>query len=75
MNSENKIQPTTVGTGLLKGLMPPWSVILVKAVVIPVLRNVGAIFETEAKKTTEQWDDVAAGAFKTVIEVLEQELS
>lgn len=47
-----------------------WQLILIKLIVLPVLRKLGDQLEKKAVETPQEWDDVIAGAFKTVVEFL-----
>jgi len=48
----------------------PWQLMLVRLVVIPTLEKLALALEERAKKTPEEWDDVAAGFLRSAIEVL-----
>ena len=45
-------------------------IFLVGAIVVPVLSKICAGLKEQAQKTPDTWDDVAVGAFETVIEFL-----
>jgi len=47
-----------------------WQLILVRAIVLPVLERICKGIEEKAAATPEEWDDVLAGAFRTVVEFL-----
>lgn len=50
--------------------LPQYVIFLIGVVVVPVLQKVCAGLKEKAKQTPETWDDVAVGAFETVIEFL-----
>jgi hypothetical protein len=52
--------------------LPLYVVFLIGAIVVPVLSKVCEGLKEQAKKTPETWDDVAVGAFETVLEFLRQ---
>jgi len=52
--------------------LPMYVIFLVGAVVVPLLSKICEALKEEAKKTPENWDDVAVGAFETVLEFLKQ---
>lgn len=47
-----------------------WQRILITLLVIPALDKIAAILFKKAEETPGEWDDLLAGAFKTVIEFL-----
>lgn len=55
--------------GLIK--IRGWQLILITLIVIPVLRRVADVLDKKAKETPGEWDDIAVGALKTAIEVLQ----
>ena len=50
--------------------VPSYLLLLVSLLVVPILDRVAAALEEQAKKTPESWDDVLAGAFRTVVDAL-----
>lgn len=50
--------------------LPQYIIFLIGAIVVPVLQKVCAALKERAKQTPETWDDVAVGAFETVLEFL-----
>lgn len=52
--------------------IPVYVVFLIGAVVVPVLSKVCEGLKVRAKETPEEWDDIAVGAFETVLEFLKQ---
>ena len=52
--------------------LPLYVVFLIGAIVVPVLSKICAGLKEQAQKTPDTWDDVAVGAFETVIEFLKQ---
>ena len=52
--------------------LPLYVVFMVGAIVVPILAKVCAALKEKAKQTPETWDDVAVGAFETVLEFLKQ---
>ena len=52
--------------------LPLYVIFLVGAIVVPVLSKICAALKEKAKQTPETWDDVAVGAFETVLEFLKQ---
>jgi len=52
--------------------LPLYVIFLIGAIVAPVLEKVCAALKERAKQTPEEWDDIAVGAFETVIEFLKQ---
>lgn len=45
-------------------------IVLLGMVVIPILDRVATALEEAAKKTPESYDDILAGAFRTVVDAL-----
>jgi len=52
--------------------LPLYVVFLIGAVVVPVLKKVCEALKKKAQETPEEWDDIAVGAFETVLEFLNQ---
>jgi hypothetical protein len=52
--------------------IPVYVVFLIGAVVVPVLSKICEGLKVKAKETPEEWDDIAVGAFETVLEFLKQ---
>jgi len=52
--------------------LPLYVVFLIGAIVVPVLTKICDALKERAKQTPETWDDVAVGAFETVLEFLKQ---
>lgn len=52
--------------------LPMYVIFLVGAIVVPLLSKICEALKEQAKKTPETWDDVAVGAFETVLEFLKQ---
>lgn len=50
----------------------PYVVFLVGAIVVPVLVKLCDALKKKAAETPDTWDDVAVGAFETVLEFLKQ---
>jgi len=50
--------------------LPSYVIFLIGAVVVPVLCRVCEALKKKAQETPETWDDVAVGAFETVLEFL-----
>ncbi len=50
--------------------LPVYVVFLIGAIVVPVLSKVCDGLKKQAQETPDAWDDVAVGAFETVIEFL-----
>ena len=48
-----------------------WEIILIRAVVLPVLKNIADILSKQAKETPDTWDDVVIGMFQSIIAFLE----
>jgi hypothetical protein len=48
--------------------LAPYLILLIGLLVVPVLEKIALQLEAKAKQTPEEWDDIAAGAFRTVIE-------
>jgi len=48
-----------------------WQLFLIKALVIPILKKLAQAVEAKATETPEKWDDVAAAALTSAVEVLE----
>lgn len=47
-----------------------WQLFLIRVIVIPVLQRVSEALGEKAEKTPEEWDDLAVGAFQTVLQIL-----
>jgi len=52
--------------------LPLYVIFLVGAIVVPVLSKVCEALKKKAQETPDTWDDVAVGAFETVLEFLKQ---
>jgi len=52
--------------------LPLYVIFLVGSIVVPVLGKVCEALKKKAQETPETWDDVAVGAFETVLEFLKQ---
>ncbi len=52
--------------------LPVYVIFLVGAIVVPVLGKICEALKERAKQTPDTWDDVAVGAFETVLEFLKQ---
>jgi len=52
--------------------LPMYVIFLIGAIVVPVLTKVCQALKEKAQQTPETWDDVAVGAFETVLEFLKQ---
>jgi len=50
--------------------LPLYVIFLIGAVVVPILSKVCEALKKKAQETPEDWDDVAVGAFETVLEFL-----
>ena len=50
--------------------LPTYIIFLIGAIVVPVLSKICEGLKERAKQTPETWDDVAVGAFETVLEFL-----
>jgi len=50
--------------------LPLYVVFLIGAIVVPVLSKICEVLKKKAQETPEDWDDVAVGAFETVLEFL-----
>jgi len=50
--------------------LPLYVIFLIGAIVVPVLSKVCEALKKKAQETPEEWDDVAVGAFETVLEFL-----
>lgn len=50
--------------------LAPYIIFLIGAIVVPVLSKICAELKKQAAATPETWDDVAVGAFETVLEFL-----
>lgn len=48
-----------------------WEILLIRAVVLPVLKNIADILSKQAKETPDTWDDIVIGMFQSVIAFLE----
>lgn len=48
-----------------------WQLFLVRVIVIPVLERIADRLDEKAKATPEEWDDLAVGAFRTVLQLLQ----
>jgi len=48
--------------------LPSYLVMLIGFLVVPVLEKVAIALEARALTTPEEWDDIAAASFRTVIE-------
>jgi len=47
-----------------------WQLLMITMIAIPILSKLAKQIEEKAEKTEAEWDDVLAGAFRTVIEFL-----
>lgn len=47
-----------------------WQLFLINIIVVPVLMKVAVALKEQAKKTPNEWDDIMAAAFESVIEFL-----
>lgn len=50
--------------------VPNWVLFLLPLVVRPILVKLADALDEQAKKTPENWDDILAGAFRTVVDAL-----
>lgn len=50
--------------------MRGWQLFLISALVIPILDRLATQLEKNAPTTPEQWDDIAAGALRVVVDLL-----
>jgi len=50
--------------------IPQYLIFLIGIVVCPILDKIATALEKHASETPENWDDVLAGAFRTVVEAL-----
>ncbi len=48
----------------------PYIIMLLGIVVVPILDKVATALEQQAAKTPETYDDILAGAFRTVVDAL-----
>lgn len=50
--------------------VPTWALFVISAVAVPILDKIATQLEAYSTKTPETWDDVLAGAFRTVVDAL-----
>lgn len=48
----------------------PYIIMLLGLIVVPILDKVATALEESAKKTPDSYDDILAGAFRTVVDAL-----
>ncbi|MFH1640605.1 MAG: hypothetical protein ABIA66_01440 [Candidatus Omnitrophota bacterium] len=48
-----------------------WQLVLIKVIVVPILKMLSSALKKRAAETPDEWDDIAAAAFETVVAFLE----